>query len=103
MLDRTKAACAGRGIFFHVGGARHNLHCTVGMHVAHHVPASAFFGKGLPQFTHFPLQFWQYQSAFCLAWLDAFWGRGCPEPPLQGGNAQVVHQVPGVLEILVLL
>ena len=27
-------------------------------HVAHHVPASAFFGKGLPQFTHFPLLLW---------------------------------------------
>ena len=35
MLDTTKAACAGRGIFFHVGGARHNLHCTVDMHMWH--------------------------------------------------------------------
>ena len=35
MLDTTKEACTGRGIFFHVGGARRNLHCTVDMHMWH--------------------------------------------------------------------
>ena len=33
MLDTTTAACAERGILFHVGEARRNLRCTVEMHM----------------------------------------------------------------------
>ena len=68
--------------------------------MAHHVPALCVTSaRSCHSCTHLgaALQFLAIASAaFCLAWLAAFWGRGCPQPPLQGGKAQVVHQVPGV-------